>query len=165
MSATPRYTTIEIAKQALNFSIAHFTLFSATEREDLHGHNFQLECSVTAPLSDEGLIFDYGKLKSVLRQLCDDIDEQMILPTRSSWLTIEEDEHYTYGIFNGERIPFLARDLTLLPIANTTVEELSHYFLDQIRALPLIAANPITAITVKVSSSPGQYGIATWSDE
>ena len=32
---------IEIAKQALNFSAAHFTIFSQTEREDLHGHNFR----------------------------------------------------------------------------------------------------------------------------
>ncbi|MDB4151743.1 6-carboxytetrahydropterin synthase, partial [Pseudomonadales bacterium] len=72
MTETTRYTTVEIAKQALNFSIAHFTIFSATEREDLHGHNFQLECKVTAPLGDDGLLFDYGILKKLLRALCDE---------------------------------------------------------------------------------------------
>ena len=50
---------IQIAKQALNFSAAHFTIFSATEREDLHGHNFQVECELASPIDRNGLIFDY----------------------------------------------------------------------------------------------------------
>lgn len=163
MSDTRRYSTMEIAKQALNFSIAHFTIFSATEREDLHGHNFQLECQVTAPLGEDGLMFDYGLLKTLLRQLCDAIDEKMILPARSPYLEIVEDGGYTVAIFNGERIPFLPRDVLVLPIANVTVEELSHYFLEQLRKAPVITDNDVVALRVRVSSSPGQYGIADWS--
>ena len=45
---------IEIAKQALNFSAAHFTIFSATEREDLHGHNWQVECELTSTIDANG---------------------------------------------------------------------------------------------------------------
>ena len=160
--ATVRYTTVEIAKQALNFSIAHFTIFSATEREDLHGHNFQLACKVTAPLAADGLLFDYSLLKKLLRSLCDEIDEQVILPANSPHLTFTEDEHYTLAVFNGERIPFLPRDVTILPIANTTVEEFSHYFLGKLRQHALIRDNGVVALSVKVSSSPGQYGIADW---
>jgi NAD(P)-dependent dehydrogenase (short-subunit alcohol dehydrogenase family) len=113
-----RYGRIELSKQALNFSIAHFTIFSSTEREDLHGHNFQLECDVTAPIGDDGMMFDYGKLKKLLRALCDDIDEQMILPENSPHLSIEGDGDYIVAIFNKERIPFLRRDVRLLPIAS-----------------------------------------------
>jgi len=163
MTETTRYTTVEIAKQALNFSIAHFTIFSASEREDLHGHNFQLECKVTAPLNDDGLLFDYGILKKLLRALCDEIDEQVILPSESPYLNLTESDGYTVAIFNGEHIPFLPRDVTILPIANTTVEEFSHYFLKKLRSHSLIKENPIIALSVKVSSSPGQYGIADWS--
>lgn len=159
-----RYGRIELSKQALNFSIAHFTIFSATEREDLHGHNFQLECDVTAPIGDDGMMFDYGKLKKLLRALCDDIDEQMILPENSPHLSIEGDGDYIVAVFNNERIPFLRRDVTLLPIANTTVEELSHFFLQRIREHPDLADKGITEITVKVSSSPGQFGVASWSN-
>jgi 6-pyruvoyltetrahydropterin/6-carboxytetrahydropterin synthase len=158
-----RLSRIEISKQALNFSIAHFTIFSATEREDLHGHNFQLACEVTAPLGDDGLLFDYGMLKDLLRGLCDAIDEHMVLPSQSPFLTIEQDNGYTVAIFNGERIPFLPRDVKILPIANTTVEELSHYFLQQIRNHPELRDRGIVALTVKVSSSPGQFGVATWN--
>ena len=42
-------TTINICKEALKFSGAHFTIFSATDRERLHGHNFRVRAEVTAP--------------------------------------------------------------------------------------------------------------------
>ena len=35
-------TTIELSKEYLKFSAGHFTVFSATERERLHGHNFSV---------------------------------------------------------------------------------------------------------------------------
>jgi hypothetical protein len=37
-----RRTVIEIQKEYLHFSAAHFTIFSATVRENLHGHNFHV---------------------------------------------------------------------------------------------------------------------------
>ena len=41
---------IELSKEYLNFSAGHFTIFSATERENLHGHNFQVRGAVTAAI-------------------------------------------------------------------------------------------------------------------
>ena len=159
-----KYSRIELAKQALNFSIGHFTILSATTRENLHGHNYQLMCEVTAPLADDGLVFDYGILKGLLKSLCDEIDEQMILPEGSPYLTIEKEGGYTIAVFNGERIPFLERDVTVLPIANVTVEELSHYFLGRLLTHPELQSRGIIHLAVKVSSSPGQLAVATWSE-
>lgn len=156
---------IEIAKQALNFSAAHFTIFSATDREDLHGHNFQLECELTSPINENGLIFDYALVKRVVKALCDEIDEKTLLPEKSPFLTIEKEDEYLVALFNDERIPFLYRDVVTLPIANTSVEELSHYFLEKILAHDEIANQDIREMTVKVSSSPGQLGTATWTSE
>ena len=156
------YSRIELAKQALNFSIGHFTILSATNRENLHGHNYQLMCEVTAPLPEDGLVFDYGILKGLLKSLCDEIDEQMVLPEKSPYLTIEKDGAYTVAVFNGERIPFLDRDVTVLPVANVTVEELSHYFLGRLLIHPDLQNRGLIEISVKVSSSPGQLAVATW---
>lgn len=157
-----RYSRIELTKQALNFSIGHFTILSATTRENLHGHNFQLMCEVTAPLPEDGLVFDYGILKGLLKSLCDEVDEQMILPEKSPWMTIEKEGGYTIAIFDGERMPFLERDVTVLPIANVTVEELSHYFLERLLTHPELQNRDIAELSVKVSSSPGQLAVATW---
>ena len=94
---------IEIAKQALNFSAAHFTIFSRTEREDLHGHNFQVECELTSPIDDNGLIFDYSLIKRVMKELCDELDEKTILPEKSPYLQLERDGEYIVGIYGDER--------------------------------------------------------------
>lgn len=163
-STTRRLCRIEISKEALNFSIGHFTIFSATDREDLHGHNFQLHCNATAELNNEGLLFDYAILKKLLKSLCDELDEQVILPLNSPHLSIEKEGDYTVAGFNGERIMFLHRDVTLLPIANSTVEEFSHYFLDKIRHHPDLEDKGVLALTVKVSSNTGQFGVAEWSN-
>lgn len=157
-----RYCNIEIAKHALNFSVAHFTIFSKTKRENLHGHNFQVACELTAPVIEDGLMFDYGIIKSAIRDLCDEIDEQVILPENSPYLELIEEDEYTIAVFNGERIPFLKRDVTVLPIANTTVEEFSNYFLYKVLNHPELKNRGIVKMVVKVSSSPGQTGSSTW---
>ena len=87
-----------------------------------------MECELTASLGDDGLILDYGILKKLLRALCDETDEQVILSEKSPYLDIIQDGKHVIALFNDEHIPFLPRDVTTLPIANTTVEELSHYF-------------------------------------
>lgn len=153
---------IEISKQALNFSAAHFTIFSATEREDLHGHNFQVECELVSPIDDNGLIFDYAVIKRVVKRLCDELDEKTILPETSPYLSLSTEGDYLIAHYSDEKIPFLPRDVITLPIANASVEELSHYILDRMLALPEIAKEDIREMTIKVSSSPGQNGSAIW---
>ena len=78
--------TIEISKDYLHFNAAHFTLFSATEREDLHGHTFYVAATVTSPVGDDGLAFDYNLFKNALKALCDELDEKVLLPSRGTLL-------------------------------------------------------------------------------
>ena len=156
-------TTIEISKEYLHFAAAHFTLFSATERENLHGHNFQVTLDADAPMHDDGLTFDYNILKKAEKQLCDDLDEQVLMPTRSPYLQIEEQDDYTFIIFNGERIPFLQRDLTLLPIRNITVEELAQYLLEKLLEREDIQALAIDHMLLRCASGEGQWASAKWS--
>jgi|TARA_B110000977_G_scaffold194856_1_gene272239 6-pyruvoyltetrahydropterin/6-carboxytetrahydropterin synthase len=156
-------TTIEISKEYLHFAAAHFTLFSATERENLHGHNFQVTLDADAPMHDDGLTFDYNILKKAVKQLCDDLDEQVLMPTRSPYLEIDEQDDYTYIVFNGERIPFLQRDLTLLPIRNITVEELAQYLLGKLLEREDIQALDIDNMLLRCASGEGQWASAKWS--
>ena len=153
---------IEIAKQALNFSAAHFTIFSATEREDLHGHNFQVECELVSPIDDNGLIFDYAVIKRVMKALCDELDEKTLLPETSPYLSLEQEGDYIVACYGSERLPFLPRDVLTLPIANISVEELSHFLLLRMLGHEEISREDIREMTVRVSSSPGQNGSATW---
>ncbi|MFU8814529.1 MAG: 6-pyruvoyl trahydropterin synthase family protein [Pseudomonadales bacterium] len=156
-------STIEISKEYLHFNAAHFTLFSATEREDLHGHTFYVTATVDSPVGDDGLAFDYNLLKSRLKTLCDHLDEKVLLPERSPYLTLEQADGYLVARFAGERIPFLPRDVLTLPVRNITVEELAPWFLQRLRAEPAIAGLQISRLLVRVSSGPGQWAGAEWT--
>lgn len=161
-SASDSVTTIEIHKEYLHFSCAHFTLFSATERENLHGHNFQVGCEVEALVDETGLCFDYNIIKDALKALCADIDEQMLLPENSPWLKIEQTDDMIFALFNGERIPFLPRDVTLLPLRNITVEELAGWVLQQILGSPTVKDLPIRKMLVRVASGNDQWARSEW---
>lgn len=155
-------TTIEISKEYLHFAAAHFTIFSATERENLHGHNFHVALDASAPIGGDGLTFDYNILKSALKEMCDALDEQVLMPTRSPHLTVEEGDNYVTVTFAGERIPFLERDITLLPVRNITVEELAQYFLDELRTRDEIKVLDINQLTLRCASGAGQWARAEW---
>lgn len=164
-TTTTDITTIEVSKEYLHFAAAHFTIFSATERENLHGHNFHVHIDVTAPVGDDGLTFDYNILKNSLKDLCDEHDEKTLMPTRSPHLQIELNKDYTVVVFNDERIPFLPRDIMLLPVRNVTVEELSTYFLDRLVHTPKIVEQDIHQIVLRCSSGEGQWAKAVWQHD
>jgi 6-pyruvoyltetrahydropterin/6-carboxytetrahydropterin synthase len=159
----PAITTIEISKDYLHFNSAHFTIFSAIEREDLHGHTFYVTATVDSVVGDDGLAFDYNVFKTRLKDLCDELDEKVLLPERSPHLELRRDGDYLVAVFAGERIPFLPRDVLTLPVRNVTVEELAPWFLDRLVADPTIAALGVLKILIRVSSGPGQWAGALWT--
>ena len=157
-----RRTSIEIAKEDIHFAAAHFTVFSATKRENLHGHNFFVTATLSGPIGDDGLCFDYNIVKSKLRELCASLDETVLLPTESPYVDIEQDDDYVTAVFGGERLPFLRRDVKLLAVRNITVEELAHWFVAQLTATADFAELAVDALELRVSSGPGQWAVSTW---
>ena len=155
--------TIEIQKEYLHFSAAHFTIFSATERENLHGHNFQVEAILDGEIGDDGLCFDYNEIKNRLKTLCNELDEKVLLPEQSPYLTIAHDQDYVVATFGVERIPFLPRDVSTLPLRNITVEELAHWFISCIVGDASFNELPIDSLTIRVASGPGQWASSSWA--
>ncbi|WP_372863396.1 6-pyruvoyl tetrahydropterin synthase family protein [Spongiibacter sp.] len=159
-----RHTCIEICKEDLKFSAAHFTIFSATERERLHGHNFRVSLLLTADVGDDGMCFSYVEIKKRLRKLCAALDEYTLLPAQSPHMDVSERGGYLCATFNGEELLFLKADTLLLPLRNTTVEELARYVLERLLDdAAFVDGNHISELVMKVSSGPGQWGSATWT--
>lgn len=156
-------TTIEISKEDIKFSAAHFTIFSATERERLHGHNYAVQLAVTATVGEDGICFSYRDIKSRLRELCAGLDEYTLVPSLSPHLRIEDDGEFYLVRFHRERIPLLKSDTLLLPLRNSTVEEFARYLRDRfVGDGSFVAARGIREVVMKVSSGPGQSGSCTW---
>lgn len=159
----PRITQLEIAKEYLKFSAAHFTIFSATERERLHGHNYSVTALIDAPVGDNGMCFSYGIIKQKVSELCEVLDEYLHLPSQSPFMQVTEDGDCYLASFNGEQMRFLKSDTLLLPIRNATVEEYAWYVLNELlKDEALVQGKDIQAVTIKIASGPGQSGSARW---
>jgi 6-pyruvoyltetrahydropterin/6-carboxytetrahydropterin synthase len=153
--------TLHINKQAHKFSAAHFTIFSATDRERLHGHNYGISARIVAVMGENGFSADYNVYKRCLQKLCDAHDEYMLLPARSPWLEVVKQEDEYYATFNDKTLRFPCDETLLLPIVNVTVEALAHYFLERVLAEKLMG--DIVVLEVFVTSGDGQSSSACWT--
>lgn len=153
-------TTLYIDKERHKFSAAHYTIFSSTERERLHGHNYSVSARIVAPMGDNGFAADYNVYKGRLAILCEALDEYMLLAGDSPHQQIEEEGACYRVSFAGEQMLFLQSDTQVLPLRNATVEEFSRYLLQQL--LELSAGDDLREIELCVASGPGQKGCATW---
>lgn len=157
-------TIIELSKEDMEFAAGHFTIFSATRRERMHGHNFRVTAQLEAEIKpDLGMAFDYGIYKENLRNICKQLDSYFLLPSASPYLKIEEEGDYLYAYFNDEKIPFLKKDVLLLPVRNISVEELSKWIVQQlVKDTNSIETHRVIGVTIRVFSGPGQCGTANW---
>jgi 6-pyruvoyltetrahydropterin/6-carboxytetrahydropterin synthase len=163
MQAMQRLTTLYIDKESHKFSAAHYTIFSARERERLHGHNYSISARIVAPVGENGFSADYNVYKSRLKSLCDSLDEYMLLAGDSPFQTIEEDGACYRVTFAGVDMSFLKSDTLVLPILNATVEEFSHYLLT--RLLQESEGEDLREIELCVASGPGQRACSLWRAE
>ncbi|MCB9766416.1 MAG: 6-carboxytetrahydropterin synthase [Alphaproteobacteria bacterium] len=161
----PRTATIDLFKESMKFSAGHFTIFSATERENLHGHNFTLRVRITGVVDDNGMLFDYRATKRRLIALCAAWNETLLLPERSPHLRLDtSDPAEVRARFGDELLRFLPRDVTLLPVVNVTLEELSRLIGERLAVDPEVGGDPtILAMVVEVASGPGQRIAWRWS--
>jgi len=158
-----RVASLEIHKDELAFSAGHFTIFSATEREQLHGHNYNVSLCIDLTIHENGLSFDYRHYKNKLQVLCDEIDNYFLLPANSPYLKIEDTGEYLMAEFNQKKIPFLKEDVKVLPVTNVTIEELANWLLQNITTnLDELNQHGIHGLTLKVFNGPGQSGGARW---
>lgn len=159
-----RRTTIELFKEEMKFSAGHFTIFSATERENLHGHNFTIYVALSGVVNDNGLLGDYGIFKRQVRDMCATWNETFMLPLESPYLKIvQDDPAEVQALYADEVLRFLPRDVTLLPVKNVTVEELSRLFGEMLVSdREQLNQQGVDEVMVKCASGPGQWACWSW---
>lgn len=146
-----------IDREDLKFSAAHFTLFSATQRERLHGHNFYVSLELTSKIKNDGMSVNYTLYRDKIKNLCLQLNEYTLMPQFSPFLSIKEEGAYYLAEFNQEKMFFLKNDTLILPLRNISNEELCRWFLEKIiQASDLPERNLITEIKIKISSAAGQ---------
>ena len=155
---------IELFRNDMCFSAAHFTIFSGTNRERLHGHSYYVRSVVKAEYIQPGITYDYDITRKKILALCCELHEYTLLPEYSPYLQIKDDAEYYSVFFANEKMLFLKKDTKLLPILNVTTEELAKWFaMKMVENRQEIADYRIRELKISVSASRGQYSSFLWS--
>jgi 6-pyruvoyltetrahydropterin/6-carboxytetrahydropterin synthase len=153
--------SIELEKESFKFSAAHFLIFPDGSAERLHGHNYRVRVRLGADLSRFGLVLDFKMVKPVVRAICDRLDEHWIVPGEHQELRIERRADSVEIVYRDRRYAAPAEDVLVLPINNTSSENLAAWFGRELlaelaRRFPDV--HP-TELEVAVEETSGQRGV------
>lgn len=118
--------SVRLTKDYLVFSAAHFITYGGDICERLHGHNYRVEAEVFGPLDQNHYVVDFIFLRDTLKQLVDQWDHHMLLPTRHEMIRVSADDKEVLVRFRERRWVFPKDDCILLPVPNTTSELLAN---------------------------------------
>lgn len=154
--------SIEVDKEYLKFSAAHFLIFPDGSAERLHGHNYRVYVALEARLSPHGLVLDFQHIKPIVREMVGELDERWILPAEHPELRIEHLADGTLEIrYRERRYVAPAEDVLPLPINNTSAENLAtllgRRLLERLRARhPELV---VRELRMAVEETAGQRGV------
>ena len=154
--------SIAIEKDYLKFSAAHFLIFPDGTAERLHGHNYKVYVDVHTELDAHGLVLNFQEIKPMVRELCDELDEHWIVPGEHAELTCERRPNGVAEVRYRERVYTApASDVLVLPINNTSAENLATFLAREILArlrqrFPDVV---VGGLEVAVEEAPGQRGV------
>jgi len=155
----PRYR-VRVTKDHLVFSAAHFITFAGNVCERLHGHNWRVAVEVAGPLDENRYVFDFIALRNALQKIVDELDHHMLLPTLHRSIRVHETEQEVEVTFEERRWVFPREDCVLLPMQNTTAEEIAHWIGERLRTdIAGSDSSQIELIRIEVEENFGQWAI------
>lgn len=157
---TDKHFRVQVTKQQLTFSAAHFITFGDNICESLHGHNYSVRCEVAGGLNEHGYVADFIALRDRLFEITREMDHKVLLPLSHPTIDVTNDGNEVKATFEDRRWLLPACDCLLLPITNTTAELLASYIADRLLALRDQWSSPeIEWLSIGVDENQGQWGI------
>ncbi len=152
-----------LKKQNFKFSSSHFTIFSESHAELLHGHNYQVAVKVQLEDVDKNteMAVDFNVVKKTVRAVCDQMDEKILLPKKSTFLKITESPHYkkhTEVRFQDRIYCFPSNEIFYVDANNITSESLARFIHQQ-----LAKSLSFQSFSVTVYETAGQAASYQWT--
>ena len=160
-------TTLHLYKQNFKFSSAHFLIFDSKSAEKLHGHNYQVEVEILVPpdekidskLEEKGFFIDFNVFKKFIKQRLDQWDEMILMPAKHPDMRIAHKAPSVEIKFRDRHYVFPKIEVHLLPITNTSVEQLSRLLAQDF--FKEFQRYGVLEVRVKVEETPGQAAATT----
>ncbi|WP_413293788.1 6-pyruvoyl trahydropterin synthase family protein [Bdellovibrio sp. HCB185ZH] len=156
-------TTLHLAKQNFKFSAAHFLIFDETHAEKLHGHNYQVKVDINAPADEaqhsDGYFMDFNVFKKFIKARLDVWDEIVLLPQNHPDMKFKKTEKSLEVTFRDRFYVFPLNEVILLPVTNTSVENLSKILAEEFYAE--FKKYGVQKVVVSVEETQGQGASTT----
>lgn len=135
------------------------TVFSAREKEPLHGHNYSVRVELEVIRT---LMIPFQDIKRPIRKLCSAWDERVLLPRKSPHFKIESQSPFRFSLC-GKVYEIPVDETLLLPLDNITSENLSLLFCQLLKSemKPQFDAGILLRLGVTISETDGQ-SVTAW---
>ena len=147
---------VELKKERFKFSSTHFTIFSEDRAEKLHGHNYKVSINIKFKeiSEDTGLTVEFSELKTEIQRLCDFLDEKILLPSASPYLSMGEVDDNIGVRYQNKFYSFPKEDCEILDLQNTSSECLAQWFYEEL--IPAFHKLSIKSFMVTIEETSGQ---------
>ena len=157
---------VRVTKDYLVFSAAHFITYNGNICERLHGHNYRVAAELYGPLDENQYVIDFIRLRDALKDIVDRLDHRVLLPTKHHMIKVVEHDGEVTATFEDRRWVFPRQDCVLLPVANTTAEQLAcHIAQSLVKQLDAYFAAQPFRLVIEVDENNGQVGVYTLSHD
>jgi 6-pyruvoyltetrahydropterin/6-carboxytetrahydropterin synthase len=151
---------VDVEKEQFIFSAAHFITFAGDICERIHGHNYGVRASVEGPLDENRYVVDFIALRDAVLEQTQALDHHVILPRDHDEIKITSDEKETTARFRDRRWVFPNEDCIMLPVINTTAEEIARVIAERvIEKTRSTFGDHLNWIEVAVDENQGQWGV------
>ncbi len=155
----PSTFRVLLQKEQLVFSAAHFITFAGDICECLHGHNYGVRAEVEGPLDMNRYVIDFIAFRDALAEVVKQLDHHVLLPDRHGQIHLSQTEDEVTATFGKKRWVFPKEDCKILPVTNTTAEEIACWIATQIKdKLQNKVELQLKSIEIGVDENHGQWG-------
>ena len=151
---------VDVTKQQFVFSAAHFITFAGDICERLHGHNYKVRASVEGPLDQNRYVVDFIALRDAVLEETSQLDHHVVLPQNHDEIKVVVGERETTATFRDRRWIFPKEDCVILPVVNTTAEEMARVIGERvIERTRDQFSDRLDFIEIAVDENEGQWGV------
>ncbi len=151
---------VDVTKEQFVFSAAHFITFASDICERIHGHNYGVRASVGGPLDENRYVVDFIALRDAVLHETQALDHHVILPDSHAEIRVVSDDKETTATFRDRRWVFPNEDCVILPVINTTAEEIARVIAERvIERTREQFGESIEWLEVAVHENHGQWGV------
>ncbi len=127
----------------------------------LHGHTYAAHAKFRGEaVPPMELLLDFSDVKRVMREVCDELDHHVLVPTRHPDVRVRDAGDNLELAIMGKRYSLPKEDVLLLPVKACTAERLAEWFLGALLERLELPPN-VESVSVGIDEGQGQGAWAT----